>query len=94
MVGVHVLVGITAAAAVGCGGGLPLLYPARTLATGVVRATGGTSGNFVVGGLANDLQTAELQSSRNGAAPGSAGAADLVADVTRELASFPLVTAS
>jgi hypothetical protein len=35
-----------------CGGGVPLLYPARTLPLGDVRASSGVSGNFAVGSLA------------------------------------------
>jgi len=35
-----------------CGGGVPLLYPARTLPFGDVRASSGVSGNFAVGSLA------------------------------------------
>src|SRR5580704_7357389 len=61
------------AGAVGCGGGMPLLYPARTLPLGEVRATGGTSGNFVVGSLASDLQAATVEGAKNSSAPGPPG---------------------
>jgi hypothetical protein len=37
---------------------VPLLYPARTLATGDVRAASGVSGNFAVGSLANAVSAA------------------------------------
>jgi hypothetical protein len=61
------------ALAIGCGGGMPLLYPARTLPLGEVRATGGTSGNFVVGSLANELQAATVEGAKNSSAPGPPG---------------------
>jgi hypothetical protein len=41
------------------------MYPARTLPTGAVRASGGTSGNFALGSLANDLQAAEVEATHN-----------------------------
>jgi hypothetical protein len=37
---------------------VPLLYPARTLVMGDVRASSGVSGNFAVGSLANDVAAA------------------------------------
>lgn len=40
------------AAVTGCGGGLPLLHPARTLPLGGVRAAGGLTGQVALGGLA------------------------------------------
>jgi hypothetical protein len=43
----------------GCGGGLPLLHPARTLPTGEVRASGGFSSTIAVGSLASALRAAE-----------------------------------
>ncbi len=49
---------IILAALSGCGGGTPLLHPARTLATGDLRAAGGVSANVAVGGLADDLRRA------------------------------------
>jgi hypothetical protein len=62
-----VLLGLLAPTA--CGGGAPLLYPARTLGTGDVRLSGGTSGSFVVGSLANDVSAATIPGPR--AAPRS-----------------------
>jgi hypothetical protein len=55
----------------GCGGGVPLLYPARTLATGDVRASGGGSATFIVGGLSNELAAgrAEVANAPPGIAP-------------------------
>jgi hypothetical protein len=43
----------------GCGGGLPLLHPARTLPAGEVRAAAGFSGNVAVGSLASAMRNAE-----------------------------------
>jgi hypothetical protein len=43
----------------GCGGGLPLLHPVKTLPRGDVRASGGFSGNFAVGSLAAAVRNAE-----------------------------------
>ena len=63
-----------ACGSVGCGGGVPLLYPARTLAAGDVRASGGTSGSFVVGSLANDVSAARTDMARGPVVPGSPGA--------------------
>jgi hypothetical protein len=42
---------------------MPLLYPARTLPTGAVRASGGVSGNFAVGALGSDLEAARSHAS-------------------------------
>jgi hypothetical protein len=47
----------------GCGGGLPLLHPARTLKTGDVRVAGGFSGQIAVGSLANAMRDAESDAS-------------------------------
>ena len=55
----------------GCGGGLPLLHPARTLAPGEVRASGGFSANIAAGGLSNALGAARIEA--QGVTPGSAG---------------------
>jgi hypothetical protein len=52
----------------GCGGGLPLLHPARTLPTGEVRAAGGFSGNVALGSLASAMRDAESDPNA-GAAP-------------------------
>ncbi|MCW5832750.1 MAG: hypothetical protein KIS78_10100 [Labilithrix sp.] len=47
-----------AATTVGCGGGSPLLHPARTLSSGDVRAAGGVSAHVVPGSLGEDLRRA------------------------------------
>lgn len=49
---------VSLALTAGCGGGLPLLHPARTLPQGAVRASAGFSGNIAVGGLSGALQNA------------------------------------
>jgi hypothetical protein len=46
------------AATTGCGGGAPLLHPARTLKGGDVRAAGGVSAHVVPGALGEDLRRA------------------------------------
>jgi hypothetical protein len=46
------------ACALGCGGGAPLLHPARTLPSGDVRAAGGVSAHVVPGGFGEDLRRA------------------------------------
>jgi hypothetical protein len=56
---------------VGCGGGTPLLHPARTLNGGDLRAMGGVSANVAVGSLADDLRTAREIAARQGGADGS-----------------------
>jgi hypothetical protein len=43
----------------GCGGGIPLLHPARTLKQGDVRVAGGFSGQIAVGSLANAMRDAQ-----------------------------------
>jgi hypothetical protein len=53
----------------GCGGGLPLLHPARTLPQGDVRASAGFSGNLAVGDLSNAVAQAEAEQTPNQAAP-------------------------
>ena len=53
------------AALSGCGGGTPLLHPARTLPTGDLRVAGGVSANVAVGGLADDLRNARDLASRD-----------------------------
>jgi hypothetical protein len=45
-------------ASLGCGGGAPLLHPARTLPRGEVRVAGGLSGHFAPGALAGHLRDA------------------------------------
>jgi hypothetical protein len=59
----------------GCGGGAPLLHPARTLGTGDVRAAAGVSANVILGSLADDLRRARQLASQGGIAsvPGAPG---------------------
>ncbi|MGD0529685.1 MAG: hypothetical protein ABSE49_31400 [Polyangiaceae bacterium] len=64
----RILLAIAAALSAGCGGGLPLLHPARTLPIGEVRAFGGFSGNVPVGSMASALRNAESDPSQ-GTAP-------------------------
>jgi hypothetical protein len=54
----------------GCGGGLPLLHPAKTLPKGDVRASGGFSGTIAVGSLSSAVRAAE--SDPNAGATGDA----------------------
>lgn len=49
----------------GCGGGSPLLHPARTLPKGEVRAAGGVSANVIVGELASQLRSAREIAARD-----------------------------
>src|SRR5690348_2139515 len=58
---------------VGCGGGGPLLHPARTLPTGDVRVAGGVSANVATGSLGNDLKLARDIAARDPQAPGAPG---------------------
>lgn len=57
----------------GCAGGSPLLHPARTLASGDVRAAAGVSANVAVGSVANDMRAAREEAARNPDAPGVPG---------------------
>jgi len=57
----------------GCGGGLPLLHPAQTLAQGDVRAEAGFSGNIAVGDLANAVTQAQADQNATGGAPTNPG---------------------
>lgn len=59
--------------AMGCGGGSPLLHPARTLPTGEIRATGGVFANIVPGALGDDLRAAKDIASRDPAGTSSPG---------------------
>jgi hypothetical protein len=59
--------------AVGCGGGAPLLHPARTLPTGDIRAAGGVSANIAAGTLGDDLRVARDIAARDPSAPGAPG---------------------
>jgi hypothetical protein len=57
----------------GCGGGVPLLHPARVLAAGDIRAATGVSAQIAVGSLGNDLQSARNISAADPTAPGAPG---------------------
>ncbi len=57
----------------GCGGGLPLLHPAQTLAQGDIRAEGGFSGNIAVGDLASAVTQAEADPSSTQGTPTNPG---------------------
>lgn len=63
------------AAGAGCGGGAPLLHPARTLPKGEVRAAGGVSANVVVGDLASQLRSAREIAARDPSGGSSTSAA-------------------
>jgi hypothetical protein len=65
---------LSALSVAGCGGGLPLLHPARTLSAGEVRAAAGFSGTVATGNLAGALQNAENDASANAGSPGPPGA--------------------
>ncbi len=58
----------------GCGGGLPLLHPARTLKQGDVRAMAGFSGNIATGDLAGAITAAQADQAANGGATPTASA--------------------
>jgi hypothetical protein len=58
---------------VGCGGGAPLLHPARTLPAGDLRAAGGVSANIAAGSLGDDLRTARDLAAKDPQAPGAPG---------------------
>jgi hypothetical protein len=55
------LLGFASLTCGGCGGGVPLLYPARTLAAGDVRVSGGTSANLLVGSLGSAVSAAHVE---------------------------------
>jgi hypothetical protein len=57
----------------GCGGGSPLLHPARTLPTGDFRLATGVSANVATGPLAGDLRRAREIAERDPTAPGAPG---------------------
>ncbi len=60
-------------AASACGGGVPLLYPARALPAGDVRASAGASGNFAMGALADAVSAARVEAAHNSMVPGPPG---------------------
>ena len=57
----------------GCGGGTPLLHPARVLPTGDIRLATGVSANIAAGSLGNDLNTARDLAAKDPSAPGAPG---------------------
>jgi len=57
----------------GCGGGTPLLHPARTLPSGDIRVAGGVSANIATGSLADDLAGARENAARDPNVPGPPG---------------------
>jgi hypothetical protein len=59
--------------ATGCGGGSPLLHPARTLKSGDVRAAGGISANIAPGSLGEDLRRAREIAARDATGSTSPG---------------------
>jgi hypothetical protein len=60
---------LAAAIGTGCGGGVPLMHPARTLDAGNVRAAAGVSANFAVGSLGSDRNAAAAEVGGLQAAP-------------------------
>lgn len=58
---------------VGCGGGSPLLHPARTLPAGDIRVAGGMSANVAAGSIGDDLKTAREIATKDPQAPGAPG---------------------
>lgn len=61
-------------ASLGCGGGAPLLHPARTLPPGEVRVAGGLSGHFAPGALAGHIRDARAVAAADPeGAPGAPG---------------------
>jgi hypothetical protein len=57
----------------GCGGGAPLLHPARTLPVGDIRMASGVSANVAAGSLGDDLRVAKDAASRDPTVPGAPG---------------------
>lgn len=71
---VALVVVIGASGTVGCGGGGPLLHPARTLPSGEVRATGGVAAQIAAGPLSDDIRIARDIAARDpGNTPGQPG---------------------
>jgi hypothetical protein len=72
--------GVACALLAGCGGGLPLLHPARTLSVGDVRAMAGFSSNIAVGNLSSAVRNAANEAAANGSGaappPGSVSFAE------------------
>lgn len=65
---------IVGATSTGCGGGGPLLHPARTLGPGDIRAAGGVTAHVAPGALGEDLRRARDIAGRDAASQSSAGA--------------------
>ncbi len=61
---------LAACLCIGCGGGSPLLHPARTLPTGDVRVASGVSANVAAGSLGDDLKNARNIAAKDPSAPG------------------------
>ncbi len=57
--------GVVASACIGCGGGVPLLHPARALPQGEVRVLAGLSAQAPVGALASNLSDARNDAANN-----------------------------
>lgn len=68
---------------VGCGGGAPLLHPARTLALGDIRAAGGMSAQIVPGSFGDDLRRARQISADDASGERSPGAPGSNADYAK-----------
>jgi hypothetical protein len=63
---------VLAALVSGCGGGVPLMHPAQTLARGDVRAEGGFSANIATAGLSSAISAAEADTTGSGGPPPNA----------------------
>lgn len=66
-------VGVIASGTLACGGGAPLLHPAKTLPTGDVRLATGVSANVAVGSLGEEIRRAREIAAANPGAPGAPG---------------------
>lgn len=53
----------------GCGGGLPLMHPAQTLAQGDIRAEAGFSANVAMGNFSSAISAAEADTGGSGGPP-------------------------
>jgi hypothetical protein len=58
---------------VACGGGAPLLHPARTMTAGDVRLVTGVAANVAAGALSGDLRRAREIAAQDPQAPGASG---------------------
>jgi len=68
-----VTLGACAALVTGCGGGAPLLHPARTLPVGDIRVASGVSANVAAGSLGDDLRVAKDVATKDPTVPGAPG---------------------